>query len=203
MSVPTAAKRPVSEFDRVTLPMPPQDGFTADDLDRIPDLPPHTELIDGSLVLVSPRKRFHMRMLRRLEVQLLMQAPETLEVEREMTAVLGERQRPEPDLTLVRAEAAEDEDGTWVAAEDVLLAVEVVSPESGVRDRERRPELYADDGIPHFWLVDKEEGGPVVYVYELDPVNKQYTNTGVYRERLKVAVPCPLDIDLTRLSFDR
>lgn len=28
-------------------PIPPTEGWTADDLDRIPGLPPHTELIDG------------------------------------------------------------------------------------------------------------------------------------------------------------
>ncbi|WP_396992343.1 hypothetical protein [Nonomuraea phyllanthi] len=33
---------------------PPPGGFTAEDLDHIPDLPAHTELIDGSLVFVSP-----------------------------------------------------------------------------------------------------------------------------------------------------
>lgn len=32
-------------------PVPPQDGYTVDDLFTLPDLPPHTELIDGSLVL--------------------------------------------------------------------------------------------------------------------------------------------------------
>lgn len=32
-------------------PVPPQDGYTVDDLFTLPDLPPHTELLDGSLVL--------------------------------------------------------------------------------------------------------------------------------------------------------
>ncbi|GAA3740956.1 hypothetical protein HDA32_002557 [Spinactinospora alkalitolerans] len=40
--------------------VPPPDGFTADDLDRLPDLPPHTQRIDGSLVFASPQKLFHM-----------------------------------------------------------------------------------------------------------------------------------------------
>jgi hypothetical protein len=39
--------------------VPPPQGFTADDLDRLTDLPPHTELIDGSLVLVGPQTIFH------------------------------------------------------------------------------------------------------------------------------------------------
>ncbi|OWA14688.1 hypothetical protein B9W68_11140 [Streptomyces sp. CS227] len=37
-------------------PVPPQDGYTVDDLLTLPDLPPHTELIDGSLVFVSPQR---------------------------------------------------------------------------------------------------------------------------------------------------
>jgi hypothetical protein len=40
-------------------PVPPRDGYTVDDLFTLPDLPPHTELIDGSLVFVSPQRDFH------------------------------------------------------------------------------------------------------------------------------------------------
>ena len=40
-------------------PMPPLDGCTVEDLFTLPDLPPHTELIDGSLVLVGPQRYFH------------------------------------------------------------------------------------------------------------------------------------------------
>ncbi|WP_246407481.1 Uma2 family endonuclease [Nocardiopsis aegyptia] len=199
MSVPTVAERSVSAFGEVTLPMPPQEGFTADDLDRIPDLPPHAELIDGSLVLVSPQKRFHMLMLKLLEQQLDDQVPSDLSVYREFTLKLGEKQRPEPDLMLVGEEVSEGMDSTWIGPEPVHLTVEVVSPESAIRDRERKPQLYAEAGIPHFWLVDRDDKGPVVYVYELDPVNKRYTNVSVHRERLEVSVPCKLDIDLTKL----
>lgn len=46
---------------RVQWPVPPQDGYTVDDLFTLPDLPPHTELIDGSLVFVSPRRAGHDR----------------------------------------------------------------------------------------------------------------------------------------------
>ncbi|MFJ5729931.1 hypothetical protein ACIQC2_17880 [Streptomyces paradoxus] len=44
-----------------TWPTSPEGGWTADDLDRLPNLPPHTELIDGSLVFVSPQTVFHER----------------------------------------------------------------------------------------------------------------------------------------------
>ncbi len=40
-------------------PKPPPDGYTVDDLFTLPDLPPHTELIDGSLVFATPQNNFH------------------------------------------------------------------------------------------------------------------------------------------------
>ncbi|QUX30012.1 hypothetical protein KGD83_05510 [Nocardiopsis akebiae] len=67
--------------------------------------------------------------------------------------------------------------------------------DSEVRDRERKPQLHAQAGIPHFRLVERE--GEVVYVCELDPVNSGYVNAGVHRERVRVSAPCGLDIDLT------
>ena len=198
MSAPTVAGQQASEGDdHVVLPMPPQDGFTADDLDRIPDLPPHTELIDGNLVLVSPQKRFHLRMLRSLELQMIEQVPQNLAVERELTVVLGRRQRPETDIMLIQADDPDDMDLTRVNADEVRLAVEVVSPESEQRDRKRKPEIYAEAGIPHFWLVEQENGATAVaYVYELDPVHGTYVLTGVHREQLKASAPCNLDIEL-------
>ncbi len=202
MSVPAVAARPDPEIDgAVLLPMPPQDGFTAEDLDRIPDLPRHTELIDGNLVFVSPQKFFHMFAITLLQRQMDVQVSEDMLVCREMTAVLGRRQRPEPDLMLVRADALHDLDATSFAAEDVRLVVEVVSPESEIRDRRRKPELYAEAGIPHFWLVEKEgERDIAVYAYELDPLKGTYGGLTVHRERLKVSAPCDLDIDLTGFS---
>lgn len=50
-----------SEEHRYRWPIPPEGGWTSDDLDRIPGLPPHTELIDGSLVFMSPQRKFHTR----------------------------------------------------------------------------------------------------------------------------------------------
>ena len=49
MGAPPATEPSVASSQSVNWPVPPPEGFTADDLDRIPDLPPHTELIDGSL----------------------------------------------------------------------------------------------------------------------------------------------------------
>ncbi|GIE75142.1 hypothetical protein Aph02nite_10920 [Actinoplanes philippinensis] len=180
---------------------PPAEGFTADDLDQIPDLPSHAELIDGSLILVSPQKRFHMRMLRLLENALTECAPrDRFLVSREMSVVLGPRQRPEPDLIVIHADAEIDDDASWYPAEAVVLAIEVVSPESLIRDRHRKPQLYAEAGIPYFWRVENRDGKPVVYAYALDPAIGEYTPLTIFRERVQLPDPFPLDIDLTEIE---
>ncbi|MPY51644.1 Uma2 family endonuclease [Streptomyces acidicola] len=183
-------------------PIPPPEGWTADDLDRIPGLPPHTELIDGSLVFMSPQTRFHLRCMRLLEYGLLAQAPEHLDIDREFTVKLDNKNRPEPDILVIPADADSGPDQTWHRPEDVILAVEVVSPDSRERDREVKPRKYAAAGVPHFWRVEKDEdkGLPVVYVYELDPATKSYSLTGIFHDRLKVTVPFDIEIDLTAIN---
>lgn len=183
-------------------PIPPPEGWTADDLDRIPDLPPHTELIDGSLVFMSPQTRFHTRTMRLLDNALLAQAPDHLDVDREMTIKLDTRNRPEPDIVVFPADAVTGSDQTWYKPEDVLLAVEVVSADSRDRDREVKPRKYAAAGVPHFWRVEKDGHTelPVVYVYELDPATKSYALTGIFHDRLKLTVPFDIEIDLTAIN---
>lgn len=178
---------------------PPPGGFTADDLDRLPNLPPHTELIDGGLFFASPQKEFHQVVISALESSLRRQAPDGLRVRREMTVTLDAHQRPEPDVLVLDAAGVAPE-LTSYRPEHVVLAVEVVSPDSVSRDRERKPQLYSQAGIPHFWRVENADGRPVVYVHELDPATKVYALTGIHHDRLKLTVPFDIDIDLTEID---
>jgi Uma2 family endonuclease len=184
-------------------PMPPVDGYVAEDLDTIPDLPPHTELIDGSLVIVSAQANFHQRMLRALEWSLVGQAPKEYQVVREMTVTLGPKQRPEPDIMITWAAAMRSNGQTDFKPEDVLLVAEVVSPESRVRDRVRKPLLYAEAGFQRYWRIeeDRASGRPVVYAYELDPATKTYVPTGIHRGHLTASWPFPIDIDLDAIEL--
>ncbi|MFJ8560264.1 Uma2 family endonuclease [Streptomyces microflavus] len=180
-------------------PRPPLDGYTVDDLFTLPDLPPHTQLIDGSLVFVSPQRLFHSTVIDLLVTGLRSTAPAEMKVRRQMTVVLDRRNGSEPDVSVVRAEAVTGPDVNRYQAADVLLAVEVVSPDSDARDREAKPHKYATAGIPHFWLVEMTgtDQHPVVRVYELDPVTKAYALTGIHHDRLKTGMPFPVDIDVS------
>ncbi|MER8030932.1 Uma2 family endonuclease [Streptomyces bauhiniae] len=187
---------------QVEWPVPPQDGYTVDDLFTLPNLPPHTELIDGSLVFVSPQRRFHANVIDLLVGSLRGGLPAEFRVSREMTVILDKRNGPEPDISVLRADAITGPSQTSYQAEDVLLAVEVVSPDSESRDRTTKPQKYAAAGIPNFWRVEEKgtSGQPIVHVYELDPLTRLYVHTGMHRDRLSVAKPYELDIDLTAID---
>ncbi|MFG2671723.1 Uma2 family endonuclease [Streptomyces sp. NPDC048445] len=182
-------------------PVPPTDGYTVDEFFTL-DLPPHTELIDGSLVFVSPQRNFHTLTMYLLEQGLRLHVPEALRVRREMAVVLGRRNVPEPDLVVVKADGEGGLRQTRYQAADVLLAIEVVSPDSEERDRAAKPTKYAAAGIPHFWRVEMsgEHDRPAVWTYEYDPMHKTYTSTGVHHDRLKLSVPYDIDIDLTAID---
>ncbi|MBP0459420.1 Uma2 family endonuclease [Streptomyces montanisoli] len=180
--------------------MPPVDGWTADDLDRLPNLPPHTELIDGSLVLVSPRSLFHSRAVSFFEWQLQSCLPPDLEVVREFTIDIDRQNRPEPDVIVVHGDVVEDAAQTRFPAEAVVLAIEVVSPESLSRDRETKPVKYARAAIQHYWRVENHDGRAVVYAFEREPATGVYTSTGIFHDRLKVSAPFAVDLDLAEIT---
>ncbi|MFJ8947333.1 Uma2 family endonuclease [Streptomyces sp. NPDC102395] len=182
--------------------MPPLDGYTVDDLLTLPDLPPHTELIDGSLVLVSPQRWFHSTAIDLLVTGLRRTLPPDLKVAREMTVVLDRRNGPEPDISVIKAAARKGPDQTYFEAEDVILAVEVISPESEARDRLTKTHKYAAAGIRYYWLVEMTGSNrhPAIEVFELSDDTGSYRQTGSYGDRIKVDQPYLIDIDLTEID---
>ena len=184
-------------------PTPPEGGWTADDLDRLPNLPPHTELIDGSLVFVSPQTLFHSRAVSFFEWQLQSLAPAEFEVIREFTIDIDRQNRPEPDVIVVRGDVVEDSEQTRFPVEAVLLAIEVVSADSVSRDRETKPLKYARARIPHYWRVESEKGLAAVHAFELEPTTRTYASVGIFRERMKLTAPFPVDLDLTQIRTRR
>ncbi|MFG2696968.1 Uma2 family endonuclease [Kitasatospora sp. NPDC048407] len=180
---------------------PRAEGWFAEDLDRLPEAPRHTELIDGALVfMMSPQRWWHGHLVTMLTVALMGQCPQGFKVGREMTIRLDSRNRPEPDLLVT--DAPIDRDRTWLAPEEVALAVEVVSPESAHRDRTVKLRKYAEAGIPHYWRIEDEDGHPAVHVYELDDATRIYAPAGIFRGTLQRPVPFKIDLDLEQLVAD-
>ncbi|HEX6357164.1 Uma2 family endonuclease [Actinophytocola sp.] len=177
---------------------PRTEGWFAEDLDRLPEAPRHTELIDGALVfVVSPQRVWHARVATALTNVLTALAPDGTEVDREVTIRLDDRNRPEPDI--IATTAPVDGSRTWFSPMDVVLVVEVTSPESEHRDRTVKLRKYAEAGIKHYWLVEEENNRPVAHVYELDEPTTTYAPVGIVRGKLELSVPFPITIDLDSL----
>ncbi|WP_017593161.1 Uma2 family endonuclease [Nocardiopsis potens] len=184
--------------------IPPDGGFTAEEFLRMRGLPPHTQLIDGSLIFVSPQRKWHSSVVGFLWAELDAQAPGGHRADREMAVRLDRHQVPEPDVLVVTEEAFEREaPDTHYLPADLLLAVEAVSPDSVDRDRDTKPYKYARAGIPHFWRVENEGGRTVVYTYQLDPATGGYGLTGIHHGRLKADAPFPVVIDLDAVRAKR
>lgn len=190
-----------SSHEGFAWPRPPVEGYVAEDLDRLPGLPTHVELIDGAIVPRTWHSNFHQCAQTALMAGLETRAPqEGYRVRCNMSVVLSRRQRLEPDVILIRADAEIGLDDTWYPADAVVLAAEVVSLDSEIRDRERKPQLYAAAGIRYFWRAEKRAGVTVVFAYELDPVERRYVQLGVFPGRLRLSAPFPIDIDFAEIG---
>jgi Uma2 family endonuclease len=177
---------------------PRPEGWYSEDLDNIAEAPRHTELIDGALVfMMSPQRVWHARMITALLNALTDQAPAAIEIDREITIRLDRWNRPEPGL--LATTAPYDPSRTFYTAEETLLVVEVVSPESAHRDRTVKLRKYAEAGIASYWRVEDEDGSPVVHAYELDEPTRSYVPTGIHRHELHTTTPFAIKLDLDAL----
>jgi Uma2 family endonuclease len=177
---------------------PRPEGWHADDLDRLAAAPRHTELIDGALVFrMFPQRVWNSRIVSALSHSLAAQAPAGIEVEREMTIRLDKWNRPEPDLLVTSAPY--EPDRTFYTPDEVVLVVEVVSPESAHRDRTVKVRKYAEAGIALYWRIEDENDLPVVHTYELDGTGRAYAPTAVHRHQLRTTEPFAIELELDRL----
>jgi Uma2 family endonuclease len=85
------------------------------------------------------------------------------------------------------------EDSHYFTAEQVVIAVEVVSPGTRKRDRFEKPGLYADSGIPYYWRVEKD---PRVHVYAYGLRGGAYQLLADSDTMLKVDEPFPISLPI-------
>ena len=174
------------------LPLTPPEGWTLDNL-PLADLPKRTELIRGVLVM-SPQTTWHMAAVSALQRFVDEQCPSHCMTQYRMAIRKSSRTAPEPDISIVHASAF-DMDKSFYLPEEVLLAAEVISPESEERDREDKPIIYAVMGIPTYWLIEiGKDFAPIVHEHQL--IDGNYRLTKTHTGRLTTDIPFPIDIPL-------
>ncbi|MFF0520286.1 Uma2 family endonuclease [Actinomadura nitritigenes] len=185
----------------LTLPLPSGDTWTRADYEALPeDLPVRVSLVHGELV-VRPRPRpIHQRIARRLATRIEDAAPDAWQVDTDVDVLLDDDEVEPVEIApdIVVYSAAHDVYERPIPAESVVLVAEVVSPSTKRKDRRTQPALYAEAGSRHYWRVETDQTAPAfaVYTYELDDATGGYVATGVHHDRITLAVPFALDIEL-------
>ena len=157
-----------------------------------------TEWVDGEIIHVSPENIRHL-LLTDFLLDLLKShvRPHNLGLIMFANFIMRLPTRPSgrmPDIFFVSTERLEGLHETYYnGAAD--LAIEVVSPKSGVRDRRDKLAEYEAAGIPEYWIVDESRREALFYVLGADGAyalvapdeNGIYTSTVLPGLRLRVS----------------
>jgi Uma2 family endonuclease len=110
------------------------------------------ELIEGEIVEMSPIGRLHRAFVGNLIQLLAVRLAGHAIVWAQNPIVLTEDTEPQPDIAVLRNRGLSYKERE-AHAEDVLLLVEVADT-SLAYDRTTKRRLYAEAGIPEYWIVD-------------------------------------------------
>jgi Uma2 family endonuclease len=110
------------------------------------------ELIRGEIIEMSPIGRRHRAFVYNLTQLLVLRLRDRATVSVQSPLPLADETEPEPDLAVLRRRDVPYKDReAW--AEDALLVIEVAES-SLAYDRSTKLRLYAEAGIPEYWVVD-------------------------------------------------
>lgn len=133
--------------------------LTYDDLCQMPDDRNRYELIGGELVVSPSPNRIHQKISLRLTL-LIAQYVDARQLGEVYVAPVDVRLSPhnvvEPDLLFIRQDRLGIYGPTGPVEGAPDLVVEIISPSSRIMDRTRKAALYADSGVPEYWVVDPE-----------------------------------------------
>lgn len=150
--------------------IPADEGFTIEQAEQL--LPEHVrfELHGGRIVVMSPARRWHNRVQRRIANLLERQGRSA---DTGIGLWVGPGETRVLDVAAFRGDPGLDR--AYFDAAEIELAVEVVSPSSRDDDYVDKPKLYAQLGIGEFWRVDRDTHG-VVHVsrHRLDENTRSY-----------------------------
>lgn len=163
--------------------------FTVGDLEGMPDDGRKYELSHGVLVVTPSASTQHQRLAFRIAQHLDAHRRPDQEVVLEAELLLGEDTVKRPDVQVVDADLV---GGQHIAGTPALV-VEVLSPSTALLDRLEKRAVYAEAGIPGYWLVDPTDR--TITVLELE--GDAYVERAVLdvAGRCEVSVPTAFVLD--------
>jgi Uma2 family endonuclease len=168
--------------------------YTVEDVLDLPDDSPRVELTDGVLAVVPSPSAGHQKINVRLVSWLERHIPAGFESLMALGVLIDVDTTREPDAVIVHAPA--DLDHHFCKAEQVLVAVEIVSPGTRRRDRFEKPALYASAGIPHYWRIEQNP----VHVFAYDLVGSNYELVADSTEELVLSEPFEIKLPIRDIT---
>ena len=80
----------------------------------------------------------------------------------------------QPDIVVICDKAKIGPEGCRVAPD---LVIEILSPSNTAIEMEQKLKLYQEAGVREYWIVDPENNGLTVYLFQKDVIVKTYKNT--------------------------
>ncbi|WP_433310663.1 Uma2 family endonuclease [Micromonospora sp. CA-269861] len=138
--------------------------YQVTDLQHLPDDDSRrVELVDGALQIPPLPTLGHQDISGLLWMWLRRHAPADIRATRAVAVELSHNTSRRPDVLLCRADVPSERSS--LRPDDVVLAVEIVSPGTRRVDRFAKPGEYAAAGIPFYWRIEQD---PVhVYAYRI------------------------------------
>jgi Uma2 family endonuclease len=168
--------------------------YTVEDVLTLPDDAPRVELNDGVIVVVPSPTGGHQEIANLLWLWLRQHVPDGY---RPLTAVgvaITIKDTLEPDLALMREPVSFT--SHYYDADQVVVAVEVVSPGTRRRDRLEKPADYAAAGISHYWRVEQDP----VHVFAYDLVGDRYKLVADATDELVLDRPFPIRLPIRDIT---
>lgn len=162
--------------------------FTVKDLEGMPDDGRRYELIDGTLLVTPAPTPRHQKISMKLGSRLDAVCPDDLHVFAAPIAVRpSDILEVQPDLLVCRDSDLTDK----VLPVAPLLAVEILSPSTGLNDLNTKKAVYERLGVPSCWIIDPE--GPTLTVFEFG-ADGLYEQTAVVKadEVFEATAPFPV-----------
>jgi len=177
--------------------------LTLEEWDALPeDTHRHCELAEGVLAVVPPPAALHQLATHQLAAELNEQLPKELVALPNVEIVVDARHPATvriPDVVVTATKLVQGNPPRFDAA-DVLLAVEVVSPGTGRRDRVTKFAEYAEAGIPNYWVIKLDQPNTLT-AYLL--VDGDYEIVAEAADAVTLQGPAPVTVDVRTLASRR
>ncbi|GAA4701758.1 Uma2 family endonuclease [Phytohabitans rumicis] len=182
----------------MTLSLPQREVWTVDDLAELPpDLP--YELVNGRLILLSPTT-LHQFLCLEIALALRVSCPAAYLPVFDLSLDVSRFCEPRPDVVVIDPAHI---DKHPPPVEDALLAVEIVSKDSKVRDLYDKAGMYAAAGVDRHWVIDPLGDKISLAEHVLEPKLRRYAIVRQTTDVFTTNEPYSITVDLPALTARR